>query len=403
MPRRPFSDRRCVRTGEIPALVKLWLLRLLVPLGCQREFIGESGFDNDSLAEVVGLKEWIDSCAYEFDRKSVRAALRQRHLEAEHKLRKARPPKELSGNIKRLARLVGLSATDCRVLEFAVLIHSERLLDDTADWLGNLSAVKVCRVLSVLLGIPEDDIRASLCAQGVLARSGLVSMNRDGQGTLRVKLALLSDRFGDLMLSPETDPVALLRDTVSPGSPPELEIGCYPHLSRSLDLLRPYLRHARKTRRRGVNIFLHGESGTGKTQLARVLAKELGCELFEIASEDEDGDPVRGEQRLRAFRAAQSFFAVRQALILFDEVEDVFADGDWFMGRKSTARRARPGATAPWRKTRCRPCGSPIQSAVSTRPSSAVSTWSSKSPFRPRNSASVSCVRPVAICCQSAR
>ena len=78
--------------------------------------------------------------------------------------------------------------------------------------------------------------------------------------------------------------------------------------------------------------------GTGKSQLARALADELGCELFDVASEDDDGDPVNGERRLRAFRAAQSFFAKRPALIVFDESEDVFNDGDGFFGRKSTAQ-----------------------------------------------------------------
>jgi SpoVK/Ycf46/Vps4 family AAA+-type ATPase len=90
--------------------------------------------------------------------------------------------------------------------------------------------------------------------------------------------------------------------------------------------------------RKGVNIFLHGDPGTGKSQLAKALAEEIGCELFEVASENGDGDPVNGERRLRAFRAAQSFFAQRRAVILFDEVEDVFNDGDSFIGRKSTAQ-----------------------------------------------------------------
>jgi hypothetical protein len=72
--------------------------------------------------------------------------------------------------------------------------------------------------------------------------------------------------------------------------------------------------------------------------LAKVLARDLGCELFEVASQDEDGDAVQGEQRLRAFRAAQSFFAQRRALILFDETEDVFDDGHRFLGAKSSAQ-----------------------------------------------------------------
>jgi SpoVK/Ycf46/Vps4 family AAA+-type ATPase len=62
------------------------------------------------------------------------------------------------------------------------------------------------------------------------------------------------------------------------------------------------------------------------------------CELFEVTSEDENGDPINGEKRLRAFRAGQNFFANRRALILFDEVEDVFNDGNNMYGSKSTAQ-----------------------------------------------------------------
>jgi len=337
MPRHHFAPGY-FSDSEVPALVRLWLLRLLMPLNCHRDFIGTHGFQSDSLAEIIGLGAWVDPSLCDFDPKLVRAELKRNYGASAHKLRNAKPPAALASNVRRLAKLVGLCATDCRVLEFAVLIHSERLLDEAADWLGNISSVKVYRALSLLLDIPESDIRASLCAQGILTRSGLVSVDRNGNSTLRGKLDLLSERFADLMLSQASDPVTLLKNTVAPCSLPILTIDDYSHIAKSLDLLRPYLRTARKQRRTGVNVFLYGDSGTGKSQLARVLAQEHKCELFEVASEDEDGDPVDGSRRLRAFRAAQSFFAQRRALILFDEVEDVFNDGDRFFGRKSTAQ-----------------------------------------------------------------
>ena len=156
--------------------------------------------------------------------------------------------------------------------------------------------------------------------------------------TLRGKLNLLSETFADLMVTSESDPVTLLRGTVTAAGPGELKLTDYDHIQTWLEILQPYLRQTMETGRRGVNIFLHGLPGTGKTQLARALAADLGCELFEIASEDAEGDPISGQRRLRAFRAAQSFFAQRPALIVFDEVEDVFDDGDSFYGRKSTAQ-----------------------------------------------------------------
>lgn len=322
--------------GAVDHHLILWLLRILVPMGRHREFVLSNGFNDDALAEVIGLGHWIDPSDRNFDPKAVQSELRLLHQKAEKQWAKAPLPVCLRNNVAQLSNLVGLSATDCRILEFVVSIHNERLLDDAAELLGQLSSVKVFHALSMLLSLPEPEIRASLSAGGILSRSGLVSVDRNGTNTLRCKLDLLSNEFADMMASSEADPVTLLRGTVSAAGPAQLDLTDYSHFNQSIEILHPYMRHAVTTGRRGVNVFLHGAPGTGKSQLARTLAKELGCELFEVAGEDDDGGPVNGERRLRAFRAAQSFFAQRQALIVFDEAEDVFNDGDIF--RKSTAQ-----------------------------------------------------------------
>ena len=335
MIKRITRNTRC--TNKIEPRVQLWMLRILVNLGAHREFL-KHGFSSDALAEVIGLGEWLDSAGRDFNLKIITSELRKLHQLAENKITKAPLPICLRQNIGQLSNLVGMTSTDCRILEFAVSIHSERLLDDASDLLGSISSAKTFHALSIILDLPESDIRSSLSAQGILARSGLVSVERSGMTTLRSKLNLLSETFADLMVTSESDPVSLLRGTVTAASPGELKLTDYDHIQTSLDILQPFLRQTMATGRRGVNIFLHGSPGTGKSQLARALAADLGYELFEIASEDAEGDPVSGQQRLRAFRAAQSFFAQRPALIVFDEVEDVFDDGDSFHSRKSTAQ-----------------------------------------------------------------
>ena len=339
---------------DICPAVQLWILRMLMTLGGHREFVTSRGFSNDPVAEALGLGFWIDASQHsipeflrkrdtpvaerDFDAKQVLAQLRQLHRHAEKQAASLTIPPCLKLNIGQLADLVGLTPTDCRLLEFAVLINAERRLDETADCLGRLSSVKLFHVLSVILNIPETEIRSSLGAEGILSRSGLISVERSGDNQLRGKLNLLSDAFADLMISSEVAPASLLRGTVSEVDPGQLSLADYDHIQPMLDVLHPYLRHTVLTCRRGVNIFLHGAPGTGKSQLVRALASELACELFEVASEDADGDPVNGERRLRAFRAAQSFFAQRKALVVFDEVEDVFNDGNGIFGRKSTAQ-----------------------------------------------------------------
>ncbi len=341
MAKRRHTHYNTSSSGELEPIVRLWLLRLLVPLGAHREFIHLHGFSCDTLAVTLGFGKWIDSEDIEFEQQAVRMELRKLYQTEEKKLRGVNAPDCLRQNVARLSDHIGLSRADRQILEFAVLIHCERLLDDTADWLGNLSSVKVIHVLSVILELPEPDIRSSLGGQGILARSGLVSVDRNCDTTLRGKLDLLSCNFADYMSSTEADPITLLRDTVLPSSPPELAMSDFLHMAPNLAILRPYLARSIECGRKGVNIFLHGDPGTGKNQLSKVLAAELGCELFEVASEDSDGDPVDGGVRLRSFRAAQSLMANRRALLLFDEVEDVFNDGNQFWGHKSTAQTSK--------------------------------------------------------------
>lgn len=337
-----ISRRRTSRYSrtpiDVPPIVRLWMLRLLVPLGAHREFILHTAFSNDTLAEVLGLEEWIDPESEDFNPKRVRIKLRKLHEAAERQCRDTRVSDYLDANIARLAKLVGLSDTDCRILEFAAMLKSERLLDDAADWLGQLTSSKVFHVLSVLLNLPEPEVRNALSTQRVLVQSGLVYLDRSSRSTLGGKLEVLSDSFADHMVSSDADPVSLLRDTVAPAAPPELALADYTYVSPSLAVLHAYLREALSSGRKGVNIFLYGAPGTGKSQLAKALANDLACELFEVASEDEDGDPIDGGARLRAFRAAQSFFGQRRIMMLFDEVEDVFNDGENLFGRKSTAQ-----------------------------------------------------------------
>lgn len=325
---------------ELPvnSLHRLWLLRLLVPLGEQREFIENSWYRCDRTAMALGLVPETGQELGRFDEAQAKSRLAQLHKLAEETAAQCQLPELLRGNIQRLADLVALTELEQQLLAFVIELHNERLLDDVADWLGTLSSAKVHHALSVLLNAPLREIRAALRPSSKLGATGLVKLDNRGVATLKVKLDLLSDTFADRISSIDSDPVQFLRDVVLPSSSAVLSVQDYAHINNKLDVLIAYLRQAIKDRKAGVNVFVYGPPGTGKTQLARVVAQALGVGLFEVASEDSDGDPTSGERRLRAYRAAQGFLTNRPSLILFDEVEDVFDDGNVLAGKRSTAQ-----------------------------------------------------------------
>jgi transitional endoplasmic reticulum ATPase len=65
--------------------------------------------------------------------------------------------------------------------------------------------------LSVLLDIPELEIRNALSTHSVSAKSGLVCIDRKGASLLSNKIDMLSQDFTDTIFPSEPDPVTLLR------------------------------------------------------------------------------------------------------------------------------------------------------------------------------------------------
>lgn len=313
------------RVPEPPVpLVRLWLLRILLPLGGLRQLLHD-GQGASGLLATLGVPHALREGGTD----AAGLAAIRRVLESDWQALEAQAdalvlPVELEENLARLAALVQLSAADCRLLGCACLLQALRLFEDAADTLGPLTPAKAIGVLAALLDLPEVAVKRALAPRGVLAHSGLLSLRRAGQGTLSTRLELFSASFAEAMLAPDTEPLSLLRGAVASSAPARLALDDYPHLGLSRTLLRTYLESALCHHSPGANVLLYGPPGTGKTELCRTLAAALDCELLEVSAADEDGDPIGGEPRLRAWRAAQRFLARRRALILFDEIEDVF-------------------------------------------------------------------------------
>ena len=260
-------------------LLRLLILRIMIPLDGALQLL-INGFSSSRTAKFLDMPASDD--VKDGSIPITMSLLRQSHSDIEAKAIPWVISDELRRNSESLSVLMGLNVVERRLLEFSIIIHVDRMLNKTADSLGGLSNQNLYFALSILLDLPLAEIREALSGKGRLASAGLLTLDANSNCCLSGKLDLLSEKFVDQMMTEVLDPAQLLRGMLNLSTPPTLSLMDYPHFSTSLELLKPYLGEAIAQQRRGVNIFLYGAPGTGKSELARVLAKDLGCELFEV-------------------------------------------------------------------------------------------------------------------------
>lgn len=254
-------------------------------------------------------------------------------LRLEARSDRLRLPSTLEANLDLLRRQFSFDRVDCAILALAVMLRVDEGLHAVAD--TSRSCINTPYVLSRILGIPTSRIARALEPGSRLRRSNLVITSSGGdiamslqlrRGGLRrlgtTKLKSVDDLFrGMLVASPE----AALRPTD------------YAHLKPGFGDLQRLLRDALDHRRSGVNVLLYGPPGTGKSELARLLAAELGVPMYDVADMDEEGAVLRPEERLAGAVSGLFLLGARRALVCFDEVEAIFNDGSDFFGKPSTA------------------------------------------------------------------
>jgi transitional endoplasmic reticulum ATPase len=160
---------------------------------------------------------------------------------------------------------------------------------------------------------------------------GLLRLGGDGgYGTTELQLQW---HFGRILDESEVDETRLVDALAGVRQPASLGRPDFAEHEEAFDLLVRLLKGALAARTRGVSLLIHGPPGTGKTELARTLAAEAGASLFAVGEADVDGEEPTRSERLHALKRAQRLLARRGgSLLLFDEMEDLFAEASWSAG-----------------------------------------------------------------------
>ena len=239
----------------------------------------------------------------------------------------------LALRLRSLGREMQLSRTDVAILEIVLRYRSHPVVESLVDAVFEEGRhfrrlTKIFNVrgpaLPCFLGISGRTFLARFESDGPLVKTGLVSVDEDGDISVIDRLKRLATAPGNR----NVDAHELLLDAAPPG---ELEWSDFDHIAQARDHVEGLLTGALRAGARGVNVLVHGEPGTGKTEFCRTLARRLGATLYTVGESDDEGDEPTRRERLQELRLAQRLLTgSSRSLLLFDEMEDLLSDAQAF-------------------------------------------------------------------------
>lgn len=314
----------------------LWTMRLLMRLGALHPCV-EKGSERDLAAVAERLRIPVARSDESEKLKLIAARLRATYPLMERQRKRYIFGAVLSGNLRLLREHLRLTETEEKLLALAILMRTHDSLNHIAD--RSWSSINVVWQVAQVTGPPITAVTRALARSSLLFRSGLLQIHSGNSVNANMSLARASLRR--LATQRCRNLEQLLTGFLRPAPSTGLSMSEYGHVTPAPQAMVTLLTQALKSKRTGVNILLYGEPGTGKTQLARLLAKASGAPLYEVSPVDEDGLPLSPRDRLVGASVAQLALSRKPAVLVFDEIDAIFGDGSSFFGRPTTAETAK--------------------------------------------------------------
>lgn len=229
-------------------------------------------------------------------------------------------------NLQVLADVFRLDETELALARLGLALSVSVDLRDLVTSVRHLSPTVLHGMIADAAALPLPRVAEALSARARLRTVGLLTISKRSTTCSFDDLLELAPDVGEALGLPALTPADLRARLLHPAPPPELAPGDFAHLGDAVELASALVARASEHGARGVNVLLHGPTGTGKTDLTRVLAATIGAPLYLAGAMDEDGDSMTASARLGALQRTHALLEGSRALVLFDEMEDIF---DW--------------------------------------------------------------------------
>lgn len=133
----------------------------------------------------------------------------------------------------------------------------------------------------------------------------------------------MTDTLKDVLFSHCKTPKAVKKTILGKPQKATLRPEHFEHVADEYAWLKTLLTNALKKKERGVNVLLYGKPGTGKTELAKTLCREIDAQIFSVSGQHAEERNGCG----RRYDLAAAMCLLRgdeNTVLLMDEAEDVF-------------------------------------------------------------------------------
>lgn len=323
------QNKRGKRTSRTVSPLVLWTLRLLV----RGNTLTRLSLDDDQLPKGVCDLLELPGTARLRTPAGLKRLLRPSLQRAE---RSQFEPDALVRNVEVLANVLHLTPVEREVLAFVATFSAA----EGFDALIGSSRRELHADIATALGRDLSEIARALARSGTLRSSRLIVTERESFGPFyrhRPTLALPSwlDEILDDKPLPEAD---LIGHALRTSPETSLTTESFGHMKDAVDLVVRIAQRACRERTPGVNFLFHGAPGTGKTELARAIARKVDAKLYVVPTPKDDGDDR--SRRIDACAFAQRILNhAPGTMLVFDEAEDAFpvVEGLFGLVRGSTS------------------------------------------------------------------
>ena len=225
-------------------------------------------------------------------------------------------------NVSFIADMLDLGDMERHLLKFCAYISEASYHEVNLIYRCQCLYEDVTRTMAVMMDLRQDEVE-KCCNKSFLFKSGILEPESDS----RLKgFHVVSDEIEHLIFTDVPLTMERLEEELFPQClSTSLNLVDY-GMDEEISLAVGLINEAIKEKQTGVNVLLYGLPGTGKTELALLLAQQNNWNIRVVGDINDNDDQEKGRSlRLVSLKFALKLYRNHQnTILLFDEMEDLF-------------------------------------------------------------------------------